>query len=86
MAADTVDIQLTYYKEEISPEANTSQSSLTKIEPFATAARLLLNSFAVLGYNVEILNVPGTTPVRIVDILHGGQGEKIQRKVIVGCI
>ena len=34
----------------------TSQSSVTKIEPSATAAGLLgiLSSFAVLGYNGEI--------------------------------
>ena len=40
----------------------TSQSSVTKIEPFACNGGTVirnLNSFAVLGYNIEILNVPG---------------------------
>ncbi len=38
----------------------TSQSSVTKIEPFCNGGTVIrnLNSFAVLGYNVEILNDP----------------------------
>ena len=69
MAADAIDIYLTYYKEEISPEVKywVHLSSVTKIESFGNDGTGIrnLNSFAVLGYNVEILNVPErTTPCK----------------------
>jgi len=63
MAADAIDIHLTCYKEKISPEVKYCVHFAVvcyKNRTFCNGGTVIrdLNSFAVLGYNVEILNVP----------------------------
>ena len=62
MAADTIGVHLTYYKEEISPEVKYCVHFTVvcyKNRTFCNSSTVIriLNS-AVLRYNVEILNVP----------------------------